>query len=77
MDWWPFPSDADCDGDGGGLVDSDPGGLGDSIESPETKVEACNDAARLALDPLDFALVADLVDATSDLSAPPLLVSIL
>ena len=35
----------------------------------------CNGAARLALDPLDFALVADLVDATSDRSTPPLLVS--
>lgn len=56
------------------------GEAGDNIESPAGEAGACEagciESARLALDALDLALVADLIDAASDLSVPPETVSI-
>ena len=62
------------------MGDSERGEPGDSIESHEGDAGNCEggciESARLALDALDLALVADLIDAASDLSVSPVTVSI-
>lgn len=66
-----MPSDAECDGDGGGIGDEGRGEPGVLIGSEVGDAGDCADEADIArfdLEPPDLALVVDFMDATSDRS---------
>jgi hypothetical protein len=68
----PWPSEADCIGEGGGCGLSERA-FARAAEASTVGVCADEDDPRRDRWPADLALTADLVDAASDLSIPPLL----